>query len=143
MASLPKAVPACPPEVQKVSCGMKSLLELVTGPWTLHILSLFMTNGPMRFGVIRRSIDGISPRLLTVRLRALEERGLVIRSVKPSNPPEVTYTPTSRLRNMRRFLEQLHLLAIEWEREDEKTIPRPRKVKQVGAGSGITTAKRT
>jgi len=98
MASRPTAASLCPPEAQKVSCGMKSLLELVTGPWTLHILSLFMTNGPMRFGLIRRSIDGISPRLLTVRLRALEERGLVTRSVKPSNPPEVTYIPTSRLR---------------------------------------------
>jgi DNA-binding HxlR family transcriptional regulator len=135
MASLPKASPGCPPEAQKVSCGMKSLLELVTGPWTLHILSLFMTNGPMRFGLIRRSIDGISPRLLTVRLRALEERGLVIRSVKASSPPEVTYTPTARLRKMRQFLKQLHLLAIEWEQEDEKTSPRPRTVKRAVAGS--------
>jgi DNA-binding HxlR family transcriptional regulator len=99
---------------------MKSLLDLVTGPWTLHIIWLLMANGPMRFGLMRRSIAGISPRLLTVRLRALEERGLVIRSVKPSNPPEVTYTPTSRLRKMRRFLEQLHLLAVEWEQEDEQ-----------------------
>jgi len=111
---------------------MKSLLELVTGPWTLHILSLFMTNGPMRFGLIRRSIDGISPRLLTVRLRALEERGLVTRSVKPSNPPEVTYIPTSRLRTMRQFLKQLHLLAIEWEQEDEKISPRPRPPRYAG-----------
>jgi DNA-binding HxlR family transcriptional regulator len=114
---------------------MKSLLDLVTGPWTLHILSLFMTNGSMRFGLLRRSIPGISPRLLTVRLRALEERGLVIRSVKPSNTPEVTYTATSRLLTMRRFLEQLHLLAIEWEQEDETASQRRRTVKQAGVGS--------
>jgi DNA-binding HxlR family transcriptional regulator len=47
---------------------MKSLLDLVTGPWTLQIIWLLMTNGAMRFGLIRRSIAGISPRLLTVRL---------------------------------------------------------------------------
>jgi DNA-binding HxlR family transcriptional regulator len=79
-----------------------------------------MINGPMRFGLIRRSIEGISARLLTVRLRALEEGGLVKRSVKPSNPPEVTYSPTSRLYEMKGFLEQLHLLAIEWEKEDSR-----------------------
>lgn len=110
----------CPPKTKTVTCGMKSLLDLVTGPWTLQIIWLLMTNGAMRFGLIRRSIAGISPRLLTVRLRALEERGLVIRSVKPSNPPEVTYTPTSRLRKMRQFLEQFHLLAVEWAQEDEQ-----------------------
>lgn len=120
MASLPKLASICPPKTKTVTCGMKSLLDLVTGPWTLQIIWLLMTNGAMRFGLIRRSIAGISPRLLTVRLRALEERGLVIRSVKPSNPPEVTYTPTSRLRKMRQFLEQLHLLAVEWEQEDEQ-----------------------
>ena len=135
MASLPKLASICPPKTKTVTCGMKSLLDLVTGPWTLHILSLFMTNGPMRFGLLRRSIPGNSPRLLTVRLRALEERGLVIRSVKPSNTPEITYTPTSRLHTMRRFLEQLHLLAIEWEQEDETTSQRRRTVKQAGVGS--------
>jgi len=120
MASAIKVAPACPTKPLAVECGMKSLLDLVAGPWTLHILWLLINNGPMRFGLMRRSIDGISARLLTVRLRALEERGLVIRTVKPSNPPEVTYTPTSRLLRMSRFLEQLHLLAIEWDQEDEK-----------------------
>ena len=109
----------CPSGPQPSDCAMKPLLELVTGPWTLQILWLLMTNGPMRFGSIRRNVDGISARLLTVRLRSLEQRGLLTRSVAHSNPPQVTYIPTERLQDMKSFLNQLHLLAAKWEKEDE------------------------
>lgn len=99
-------------------CAMSGLLEMLTRPWTLHILWLLSTNGPMRFGVLRRSAEGISARLLTVRLRTLEERGFVARSVRATNPPEVTYSPTSRLTDMQGFMQQLHMLSDKWQAED-------------------------
>jgi len=102
-----------------VGCGMSGLLEMLTRPWTLHILWLLSRNGPMRFGVLKRSAEGISARLLTVRLRTLEERGFVERSVKATNPPEVTYIPTSRLADMDGFMRQLHLLSDKWAAEDK------------------------
>jgi DNA-binding HxlR family transcriptional regulator len=101
-----------------VGCGMSGLLEMLTRPWTLHILWLLSRNGPMRFGVLRRSAEGISARLLTVRLRTLEERGFVSRHVQPTIPPEVTYSPTARLKDMEAFMQQLHLLSDKWQAED-------------------------
>jgi DNA-binding HxlR family transcriptional regulator len=101
-----------------VGCAMGGLLEMLTRPWTLHIIWLLSRNGPMRFGVLRRSAEGISARLLTVRLRTLEERGFVARTVKPTNPPEVTYSPTSRLKDMEGFMQQLHGLSQKWQSED-------------------------
>jgi DNA-binding HxlR family transcriptional regulator len=68
----------------------------------------------MRFGVLRRSAEGISAR----RLRTLEERGFVERSVRPTNPPEVTYSPTPRLKDMQGFMQQLHKLSDKWQAED-------------------------
>ncbi|SFS12619.1 transcriptional regulator, HxlR family [Granulicella pectinivorans] len=102
----------------KVGCSMGGLLEVLTRPWTLHILWLLSRNGPMRFGALRRAVEGISARLLTVRLRTLEERGFVERSVRPTNPPEVTYIPTPRLADMNLFMEQLHKLSDKWQAED-------------------------
>ena len=102
-----------------VGCAMSGLLEMLTRPWTLHILWLLSKNGPMRFGVLRRSAEGISARLLTVRLRTLEERGFVERHVRATNPPEVTYVPTSRLQDMETFMKQLHLLSDKWQAEDK------------------------
>ena len=98
---------------------MGGMLEMLTRPWTLHILWLLSQNGPMRFGALRRSADGISARVLTLRLRTLEGKGLVRRTVKPTNPPEVTYSPTARLRDMNVFMGQLQLLSEKWQREDQ------------------------
>ena len=102
------------------TCPMSGLLEMLTRPWTLHILWLLSNNGPMRFGALRRSAEGISARLLTVRLRTLEERGFVRRTAKPTNPPQVTYSPTSRLRDMQQFMDQLRQLSEKWKREDSQ-----------------------
>src|SRR5882672_4343046 len=57
------------------------LLQLLTRPWTMHILWVLSTAGPTRFGALRRQIDGISSRLLTERLRDLEEKGFIYRVV--------------------------------------------------------------
>ncbi len=93
---------------------MASLLELLTRPWTLHILWLLNFNGPMRFGVLRRRADGISARLLTLRLRTLEAEGLVQRTVVSGKMPEVTYSPTPRLSEMQEVMAHLHRLSERW-----------------------------
>lgn len=99
---------------------MSGLLEWLTRPWTLHIVWLLSTQGPMRFGALRRSINGISPRLLTVRLRTLEGQGFVRRTVVGGKVPEVTYAPTSRIADMKDFMDQLHRLSAKWQRDDEE-----------------------
>jgi len=98
-------------------CEMFGLLDLLSGPWTMHILCMLSINGPLRYGVLKRHIDGISGRLLTARLKVLEERGLICRTVKPTNPPEVSYGPTPRLDDMRAVVKQLNALAVKWRSE--------------------------
>ena len=59
--------------------------------WSVLVMSI-LAKGPMRFNALKRSIDGISQRVLTSTLRALERDGLVNRSVFPANPPNVDYS---------------------------------------------------
>jgi DNA-binding HxlR family transcriptional regulator len=96
-------------------CAIGGLLELLTRPWTLHILWSLSTNGPMRFGVLRKNVAGISSRVLTERLRTLEEKGFVFRDYKPSIPPAVTYGITERMKDIEKVLAQLEGLARKWQ----------------------------
>src|SRR5215469_696471 len=90
------------------------LLQLLTRPWTMHILWVLSASGPTRFGALRRQIDGISSRLLTERLRDLEEKGFVDRHYEPSIPPAVTYSLTRRMQEIREALGKLDELAHKW-----------------------------
>ena len=96
-------------------CAIGGLLELLTRPWTLHILWSLSTNGPMRFGVLRKNIAGISARVLTERLRTLEEKGFVFRHYEQTIPPTVTYGITEKMKDIEKVLEQLEGLARKWQ----------------------------
>ncbi len=95
-------------------CPIGGLLELLTRPWTLHILWALGQNGPMRFGVLKKSIDGISARVLTGRLRTLEENGFIFRHYEQTIPPSVTYGITDRMRDIEKLFAQLEALARKW-----------------------------
>lgn len=76
------------------NCPIREVLDRVGDTWS--ILAIFnLQVGPMRFNALRRSIEGISQRMLTVTLRSLERDGLVSRHVRPVSPPEVTYALTA------------------------------------------------
>ena len=98
-------------------CAIGGMLVLLTRPWTLHILWALSTNGPARFGVLRRRVEGISSRVLTERLRALEDAGFVFRQYKPTIPPAVTYGITDRMKDIEKVLQQLETLAQKWQSE--------------------------
>src|ERR1700676_5632431 len=83
-------------------CAIGSLLELLARPWTLHILWSLSTNGPMRFGVLRKNVAGISSRVLTERLPALEDKGFVFRDYQPTIPAPVPYVTTDKMRDLRK-----------------------------------------
>jgi len=108
-------------------CAIGGLLELLTRPWTLHILWSLSTNGPMRFGVLRENVEGISARVLTQRLRTLEDNGFVFRHYHPTIPPAVTYGITERMKDIEKVLRQLESLARKWRHEgaDSRTHPAP------------------
>ena len=98
-------------------CAIGGMLQLLTRPWTLHILWSLSTNGPMRFGVLKKNIDGISGRVLTERLRTLEDAGFVFRQYEQTIPPKVTYGITERMKDIEKVLDQLETLARKWQGE--------------------------
>ena len=105
------------------------LLQLLTRPWTMHILWVLSTSGPTRFGALRRQIEGISSRLLSERLRNLEAKGFIYRHYEPTIPPAVTYGMTERMQEISEALNKLDQLAHKWQQEDAK-VPRKRKSAQ-------------
>lgn len=75
------------------ACLVRGVLDRVGDKWSVHVIHL-LGSGTRRFSDLRRSIDGISQRMLTVTLRGLERDGLVTRTVYPVVPPRVDYALT-------------------------------------------------
>ena len=74
-------------------CEVRQILDRVADKWSLLVVAL-LDQGSWRFTELRREIDGISQRMLTVTLRNLERDGLVRRTVHPVVPPRVDYELT-------------------------------------------------
>jgi len=77
-----------------LDCPVRDILDRIGDAWTLLVL-LHLQKGPFRFNALKRRVDGISQRMLTVTLRNLERDGLVRRRVLPTMPPQVEYSLTS------------------------------------------------
>lgn len=80
--------------------AVNDILARVGDKWTMQVV-MSLSAGPVRFNALRRAIDGISQRMLTRTLRALERDGLVERAVTPSVPPRVDYSLTPLGRSLR------------------------------------------
>ncbi|MER7704516.1 helix-turn-helix domain-containing protein [Kitasatospora sp. NPDC097605] len=78
-------------------CEVRQILDRIADKWSLLVIAL-LDRGSLRFTELRREIDGVSQRMLTVTLRQLERDGLVERTVHPVVPPRVDYalTPLGR-----------------------------------------------
>ena len=75
------------------ACELRDLLDRLADKWSLLVVEL-LGQGTQRFTQLRREIDGISQRMLTLTLRRLERDGLVRRTVHPVVPPRVDYELT-------------------------------------------------
>lgn len=75
------------------------VLAQISGKWTILVVSI-LSRGPRRFSEIKRQIDGISQKMLTVTLRDLEKDGFLTRTVTPSIPPRVDYELTDMGREL-------------------------------------------
>ncbi len=74
-------------------CPLTECMSVLGGAWTPNII-WYLCAGPRRFSELRIDIPGVSAKVLTARLRALESRGVVSREVKPTSPPSVEYALT-------------------------------------------------
>jgi DNA-binding HxlR family transcriptional regulator len=90
-------------------------IELIGKRWTGAIVCA-QTGGPLRFGELARVVPGLSDRLLSQRLRELEEEGLVEREVEPGTPVRVTYSLTEKGAELGPAIGELKTWAKRWHR---------------------------
>ena len=76
-------------------CPVCRTADVISGKWTLLVIR-DLADGSSRFCELERSLEGISPRTLSLRLRALEEEGIVERHTYPEVPPRVEYALTEK-----------------------------------------------
>lgn len=82
-------------ERESGTCPVVATAQIVCGKWTLVLLR-DLAAGPCRFTELQRSLEGISPRTLSARLRALEQEGIVVRQEYAESPPRVEYRLTDK-----------------------------------------------
>ena len=94
-----KESPACPVEIT---------LTLISDKWKVLILRDLMP-GTKRFGELKKSVGGVSQKVLTAQLRQMEDSGLVIRTVYPQVPPKVEYKLTDLGYSLKPVLDAMQL----------------------------------
>jgi DNA-binding HxlR family transcriptional regulator len=94
------------PETASSACRLRAVLGRIGDKWAIYIVDR-LGEGPRRFSELRRGIDGITARMLTVTLRGLERDGIVTRTVHATVPPRVDYELTSLGRTLLATIGQL------------------------------------
>jgi DNA-binding HxlR family transcriptional regulator len=97
---------SAPASVLKPQCPSRVVLERIADKWTALIIQV-LANQTLRYAELRRTIGGISQKMLTQTLRSLERDGLVLRTVHPAATPKVEYSLT---RLGRTLIDPLHAL---------------------------------
>ena len=95
------------------TCPVCKTAEIVCGKWTL-LLIRDLSEGRSRFCELERSLQGISPRTLSLRLRALEEEGIVERDTYPEVPPRVEYVLTEKGRALLPIIDDMRNYGARW-----------------------------
>ena len=90
-----RARPGRSGEVYPEKCATRTVLDHVTSKWGVLVL-LALADGTLRWGELRRTIEGISEKMLASTLRTLEADGLIARESFPVVPPRVEYRLTAR-----------------------------------------------
>src|SRR3954454_22682278 len=95
------------------SCPVTAPAEILAGKWTI-LLIRDLADGRCRFCELERSLEGISPRTLSLRLRALEEQGVLERKTFPEVPPRVEYSLTEKGRALVPIIEDMRTYGRSW-----------------------------
>src|SRR6187402_1971472 len=99
--------------VSNATCPVCRTADVVCGKWTLLIVR-DLAEGAARFCELERSLEGISPRTLSLRLRALEEEGIVARHTYPEVPPRVEYALTAKGEALVPLVEDMRSYGMSW-----------------------------
>lgn len=94
-------------------CPVGCCAEIISGKWTLLVIR-DLVGGPCRFCELERSLAGISPRTLSLRLRALEDAGVLARQTYPEVPPRVEYELTDKGEALVPLIEDMRAYGRRW-----------------------------
>jgi len=95
------------------ACPVYATADIICGKWTILIIR-DLADGNARFCELERSLEGISPRTLSLRLRALDEQGIVARRTFPEVPPRVEYSLTAKGEALAPLIEDMRRYGREW-----------------------------
>ena len=95
------------------TCPVCQTAEIISGKWTLLIIR-DLAEGSCRFCELERSLEGISPRTLSLRLRSLEAEGVIQRRTYPEVPPRVEYGLTPKGRALVPMIDHMRRYGQQW-----------------------------
>lgn len=95
------------------TCPVCQTAEIISGKWTLLIIR-DLAEGSRRFCELERSLEGISPRTLSLRLRSLEAEGVIQRRTYPEVPPRVEYCLTPKGRALVPMIDHMRRYGQQW-----------------------------
>ena len=102
--------PAC---AGTVECSIERALDVLGGKWTFLIIrDLF--EGTRRFGELRKSLAGVSPKTLSTRLQELEKKDIITRMAYATVPPMVEYSLTEKGRSLKPIIKAMKLWGSQW-----------------------------
>ncbi|MFG2086346.1 MULTISPECIES: winged helix-turn-helix transcriptional regulator [unclassified Spirillospora] len=121
-------------------CPTRLVLDRIGDKWSVLVV-LGLCDGPRRFTQIRDMIGGVTPKVLTQTLRAMERDGLLTRTVFAEVPPRVEYALTPLGRSLRTPIEAI----TRWAEENVEAVvaARDRHAALSGTGAGFPASKRT
>jgi DNA-binding HxlR family transcriptional regulator len=99
--------------VKDETCPVCATADIICGKWTILVIR-DLAESRARFCELERSLAGISPRTLSLRLRALEEQGIVERRTYPEVPPRVEYSLTPKGEALAPLIEDMRRYGREW-----------------------------
>ncbi len=99
-------------------CPVSETAEIISGKWTLLIIR-DLAEGRCRFCELERSLEGISPRTLSLRLRALEAESIIERRTYPEVPPRVEYRLTEKGRALVPMIDHMRRYGQQWLRNGD------------------------
>src|SRR3954470_5268357 len=104
------------------TCPVCATADIICGKWTILVIR-DLAEGRTRFCELERSLAGISPRTLSLRLRALEEQEIVERHTYPEVPPRVEYSLTDKGRALLPLIDDMRRYGREWLRAGARDRP--------------------
>jgi DNA-binding HxlR family transcriptional regulator len=104
------------------TCPVCCTAEIISGKWTILVIR-DLAEHSRRFCELERSLEGISPRTLSLRLRALEQEGVVARRTFPEVPPRVEYALTEKGRALVPILDEMRLYGRRWLADEAARAP--------------------